>query len=141
MTFWDASAVVPLLIDEPSTSSIKALAIKRPRILVWWASQVECAAAIALAERMGRLEQQAATLAFERLRQLAANWQEIDPSDAVRESAIRFLRVHQLRAADALQLAAAFVAAEDRPPTQEIITLDEHLATAARREGFAVVDI
>ena len=42
-------------------------------------------------------------------------WHQVDPSDAIREAAVRFLRVHPLRAADALQLAAAFVVAERRP--------------------------
>ena len=52
------------------------------------------------------------------------------------EAAIRFLRVHPLRAADALQLAAAFVAAERRPSSLELVTLDDWLAAAARKEGF-----
>jgi predicted nucleic acid-binding protein len=74
------------------------------------------------------------------MRRLAAAWHEIDPSDAIRETAIRFLRVHPLRAADALQLAAAFIGAERRPASLEIVTLDDRLATAARREGFNVLD-
>jgi len=81
------------------------------------------------------------TLALERLRQFAAAWHEVDPSDAVREAAVRFLRVHPLRSADALQLAAAFLAAERRPASFEMITLDERLAGAARKEGFAVIDV
>jgi uncharacterized protein len=54
---------------------------------------------------------------------------------------MRFLRVHPLRAADALQLAAAFMAAERRPTSLQIVTLDERLADAARKEGFPLVDI
>ena len=76
-----------------------------------------------------------------RLTQLSNGWHEIEPSEIVRESAMRFLRVHPLRAADALQLAAAFIAAERRPPSLEVITLDERLADAARKEGFALVDL
>ena len=53
---------------------------------------------------------------------------------------IRFLRVHLLRTADALRLAAAFVAAERRPPSLEMVTLDDPLANAARR-GFAMIDL
>ena len=79
--------------------------------------------------------------AFERLKQLAAGWHEIDPSDYVRETAARFLRVHPLRAADALQLAAAFIAAEQRPASLEMITLDDRLASAAQKEGFHVIDL
>jgi predicted nucleic acid-binding protein len=81
------------------------------------------------------------TLAFQRLQQLSAGWHEIDPSDEIRETAARFLRVHPLRAADALQLAAAFAAAERRPASLEIVTLDDRLANAARKEGFAVLDL
>jgi hypothetical protein len=38
-------------------------------------------------------------------------------------------------------LAAAFIAAERRPSSLEVITLDERLAEAARKEGFALVDL
>jgi len=92
-------------------------------------------------------------------------WHQIDPSDAIRETAIPFLRVHPLRAADALQLAAAFVAGEPRPhhskwsrsmtvsPTQPqgVSKLDQLLrnstslrrrvgATPSPRSGSAVSD-
>ena len=77
---------------------------------------------------------------FERLKQLSAGWHEVDPSDAVRDAAVRFLRVHPLRAADSLQLAAAFVAAERRPASLEVITLDDRLGAAARKEGFTLID-
>ena len=111
-----------------------------PAILVWWATEVECASAIARLERDGVLEDAAVVQAFDRLRHLARAWHEVDPTDAVRESAVRFLRVHPLRAADALQLAAAFIAAERRPSTLELITLDDRLATAARKEGFVLIE-
>jgi predicted nucleic acid-binding protein len=110
-------------------------------MLVWWGTQVECASAITRLERDGALDEPAVTLAFERLKQLAAGWHEVDPSDAVREAAVRFLRVHPLRAADSLQLAAAFVAAERRPSSLEVITLDDRLGAAARKEGFGLIDV
>lgn len=53
---------------------------------------------------------------------------------------MRFLRVHSLRAGDALQLAAAFMAAERRPPSLEVVTLDDRLAATARKEGFVLVE-
>ena len=141
MRFWDASAVVPLLIAEASTPRLQALAVKDSGMLVWWGSEVECASALARLERDGALDAPTTTLAFKRLVQLAAAWHEVDPSDAVRETAVRFLRVHPLRAADALQLAAAFLASERRPATLELVTLDERLAGAARKEGFPLVDV
>jgi predicted nucleic acid-binding protein len=141
MRFWDASAIVPLLMTEPTTKAAQALIEKDPTMLVWWATEVECASAIARLEREGALDEPAVTHAFDRLKQLAYGWHEIDPSDPIREAAIRFLRVHPLRGADALQLAAAFIAAERRPPSLDMVTLDDRLAVAARKEGFTLVDV
>jgi hypothetical protein len=126
---------------EATTSFLQALARRDSGMLVWWGSQVECASALARLERGALLDLKGAAFAFERLKQLADGWHEIEPSEIVRENAVRFLRVHSLRAADALQLAAAFLAAERRPSSLEVVTLDERLADAARKEGFELVDV
>jgi uncharacterized protein len=139
--FWDASAIVPLLVTETTTRAVQTLAPKDAGMLVWWATEVECASAIARLERAGALDEAAVREAFQRLTQLATGWHEVDPSDSIRETAVRFLRVHPLRAADALQLAAAFLAAERRPSSLEVVTLDDRLAAAARKEGFVVIEV
>ncbi len=141
MKFWDSTALMPLLVAQNATPATTAALARDPAVLVWWATELECASALARLEREGALDETFATLAFERLRQLAAGWHEVDASDAVRETAVRLLRVHPLRAADAAQLAAAFVAAERRPSSLEFVTLDQRLAAAARKEGFVLVDI
>ena len=141
MKFWDASAIVPLLVAESTTRSLQVLANRDSDLLVWWGSQVECASALARLERIALLDAKGVALAIDRLKLLADGWHEIEPSEIVRENALRFLRVHPLRAADALQLAAAFLAAERRPSSLEIVTLDERLADAARREAFELVDV
>jgi predicted nucleic acid-binding protein len=105
-------------------------------LLVWWGAEVECVSAVARAERMGRLAPPGATEGLRRLVALRRGWHEIEPSEDVREAAKRLLRVHDLRAADALHLAAAFVAAESRPASLEFVCLDDRLRTAATREGF-----
>ncbi len=69
MKFWDASAIVPLLMTEPTTRAMQALALKDPAMLVWWATEVECASAVARLEREGALDATAVTQAFERLRE------------------------------------------------------------------------
>jgi predicted nucleic acid-binding protein len=139
--FWDASAIVPLLVAESSTRRLQTLAAEDSAILVWWGCEVECVSALARLEREGAFNDAAMTAALARLRQLVAGWHEVDPSDAIREAAARFLRIHPLRAADALQLAAAFLAAERRPASLELVTLDDRVAAAARKEGFAVIDL
>lgn len=141
MIFWDSSAIVPLLVAEPTTRRLQALATRDSDMLVWWGSEVECASALARLERTGALNAMGAALAYDRLKQLCDTWHEVEASDIVRENAIRFLRVHPLRAADALQLAAAFTAAERRPASLQLLTLDERLADAARKEGFALLKI
>lgn len=141
MKFWDASAIVPLLVAEPTTRRIQELAVKDGEMLVWWGSAVECASALARLERDGAIDPSGVRLALERLQKLSVCWHEVDPSDVLRETAMRFLRVHVLRAGDALQLAAAFLAAERRPTTLELVTLDDRLAAAARKEGFVLIDV
>jgi hypothetical protein len=51
MRFWDASAIVPLLTSESTTAALLSLIEEDPSMLVWWASEVECASAIARLER------------------------------------------------------------------------------------------
>jgi uncharacterized protein len=139
--FWDASAIVPLLVAESTTRFLQALARRDSDILAWWGSQVECASSLARLERAAQLDRKGAALAFDRLKQIADGWHEIEPSDVVRENALRFLRVHPLRTAEALQLAAAFLAAERRPSSLQVVTLDDRLAEAARKEGFDLIDV
>jgi hypothetical protein len=137
--FWDASAIVPLLFAEPQRSALLAEIERDPVMLVWWGTPVECISAIARLEREGALGLQEAAAAIERLKSLSLSWQEVLPSDAVRGTAQRLLRVHPLRAADSLQLAAAVVAAERDPASLPVVSLDERLSDAATREGFAIV--
>jgi len=141
MKFWDSSALVPLFAAERRTRAVQALYGRDPEVVVWWGTQVECASAISRLERDGALSLSDAAESFSRLDALAPSWMQIDPSDEIRESARRFLRVHPLRAADALQLAAALVAAERRPPTLTLVTCDDRLRDAAGKEGFLLDDL
>jgi predicted nucleic acid-binding protein len=139
MRFWDSSAIVPLLAGETYTGPMTREYEADPAMLVWWAASVECASALARREREGRLRGAPMSEALERLASLQSAWREVEPVDRVRRAAMRLLRVHPLRAADALHLGAALVAAEDNPRTLPFVTLDEELSLAAEREGFVVV--
>ena len=138
MKYWDSSAVVPQLLVEPGREELLALLEDDPVILECWGTRVECTAAVARREREGALGVTAAAAAVERLHMLAAEWQEVLPGDAIRTTAERLLRVHPLRSADSLQLAAAIVAAEHEPRTLGFVSLDARLNEAAGREGFSV---
>jgi predicted nucleic acid-binding protein len=137
--FWDTSAVVRLLVADASSAPIMREYELDPEVIAWWATEAECVSALARLERDDSLTAASMAEGLRRLDGLARAWREVQPVTAVRTTAIRLLRVHPLRAADALQLGAAIVAAENHPASLQIVTLDERLAQAAEREGFAVV--
>ncbi len=139
MRFWDSSALVPLLVREPTTDAVLAVFEADPEVIAWWATEVECVSALARLERESSLAAVSVTASLGRLGALARSWQEVQTVAAVRQVAVRLLRMHPLRTADAFQLAAAIVAAEDHPSTLPFVTLDDRLAVAAEREGFPVV--
>lgn len=141
MKFWDSSAIVPLLVEEGMSDPVRSQFRDDPDIWVWWSATVECTSAIERARRDSRISANDVEAAYGTLTSLVLAWTEVGPAETIRETASRFLRVHPLRAADALQLAAAFAAAEDRPPTLEFFSLDERLAAAARREGFRITQL
>jgi len=138
MKYWDSSAVIPLLLVEPAREGVLALLERDAVMLTWWGTRVECTAAVARREREGALAVAEAGVALGRLLSLAAAWQEILPVESIRVTAQRLLRVHPLRAADSLQLAAAIIAAGHEPATLEFVSLDARLNEAASREGFPV---
>jgi len=138
LRFWDTSALVALLADEPRSAIAREALLADREIAAWWATRVECASAVRRRERDRSLVGPAVAQALERLRSLAASWYELLPGDALRASAERSLAVHSLRAADALQLAAAL---EWRGSTAEaeLVCFDERLRDAAAREGFRLL--
>jgi predicted nucleic acid-binding protein len=134
--FWDSSALVPLILEQPRSREARDLLEQDDELVVWWASSIECASAIARLHRDGPLTAAAARDARALLDTLRKSWFEVQPGDAIREQALRLLRVHPLRAADALQLAAALEWA-GAPPEGDFVTFDDRLREAAVREGFA----
>lgn len=138
MNFWDSSALAPLLVEEPDSVQRERELTEDPRILIWFATPVELESALNRRLREGSLSREAETLARARLADLAQSWIEIEPLSLVRDRALRLLRVHPLRAADAMQLAAALVACHEKTGLFGFLTGDVRLREAARLEGFAV---
>lgn len=137
MKFWDSSAVIPLLFQEAASGTLQKLLAGDRQMHVWWGTELECVSAIARREREG-LESQRVSAALERLGQFREDWSEVLPSAGVREMAKRIVRVHPLRAADSLQLAAAAILTREGSFTVEFVTLDDRLRLAASREGLVV---
>jgi predicted nucleic acid-binding protein len=139
MKFWDSSAVVPLLVDEPESATLVPLAQEDGDVVVWWGTFVECASALARRRRDGVLTDDDERVALNLLATLAEAWTEVLPTEAVREGALRLVRIHPLGAADALQLSAGLAWVTGRARHAIFVTRDERQARAAEREGFTVV--
>lgn len=135
MKFWDSSALVPLVLSQPRTAAARTALEEDPEVAAWWGSSIECASAIARLHREGHLTTADEARARALLGTLRRSWFEVQPVDAVRNQALRLLRVHPLRAADALQLAAAIEWAGSADGSV-LMTFDDRLRDAARREGF-----
>lgn len=139
MKYWDSSALVPLCVEEASSPRLVALYRADPAVITWWGSEIECVSALARLERDDALSAAMVSAAMERLKELKSAWHEVQPSQSLRETAVRLLRVHPLRVADATQLSSAVIVSDHQPSAIELVTLDARLASAARREGFSVI--
>lgn len=136
MRYWDASGIVPLLVEQSHSREMEKLIEQDPDIVTWWGSSIECFSALMRLVRQGRLNSSGAQAAERRLRELRKGWNEVLPTEACRRAAERMLRVHPLRAADAQQLAAALIASDNEPSMLEVVCLDQRLTEALRKEGF-----
>jgi uncharacterized protein len=138
MRFWDASAVIPLCLNEKASQAVKGLMKADDDIMVWWMTYVECLSALSRRQRERVLSTPDTGKARAVLSALAAMWSEVQPTEKVRERAERLLFIHPLRAADAMQLAAALVWAQEVPRGCDFVCLDENLREAALKEGFSI---
>lgn len=139
MRYWDTSALLPLLIQEPMTPAMRDHLADDSAVVTWWGTRIEAVSALARLERDGDIEADMLRRTLHGLEANARHWLEVPAIEDVRLQATRLLRVHRLRAADALQLAAAIIASDFAPGTLPFVTLDERLAVAADREGFRVL--
>jgi len=139
MKFWDSSAIIPLCLREQLSETVKRLIKADEDVVVWWVTRVECLSAMSRRRREGTLSIDTELKTKAILSALSAEWSEVQPSELVRQRAERLLAIHSLRSADAFQLAAALIWAQENPHNHEIVCLDQNLREAAHREGFTVL--
>jgi hypothetical protein len=137
--YWDASALVPLFIEEASTAEVEGWRAADSGITTWMMTRVEVISGIARRKREWPALLAGWNRAIREVQEVASRWTEISDAAAARLHAERIVMDYPLRAADALQLGAAIVAADGDPQSLELVTLDRRLADAARREGFPVL--
>lgn len=137
--FWDSSALVPTILPAPQSAALVALLRSDAERVLWWGAPVECQSALYRRHREAPLPTESLDEALRRLAGILADSDVVAPTNRVRDRAGRLLPLHALRAADALQLAAALVWCDDAPRGDRFVCLDERLRDAAGREGFSVL--
>jgi uncharacterized protein len=135
--FWDSSAMVPLCVGQGTNAFAKA-ALQNSSITVWWGTSVEMTNAFARLLRSGEITQRSFRMALARLTELRRMWIEVQPTASVRDLAEALVQRHPLRAADAMQLAAALICSKRQPRGRAFVCFDGRLAEAAANEGFSV---
>lgn len=139
MRYWDSSALVPLLVGEPSTSRVERWLAEDPHIATWVWTRAEVIGAIERRLREGLLTREQRRAALRGLDQLEADWDEITDVLVVRSRASSLLARHSLRAADAGQLGAALQIQDRIAERLPFVSLDRNLCLAAEREGLHVL--
>lgn len=138
--FWDTSALVPLCLRQQGTPMLRQL-VRQYALVVWWATSGEARSAFARDMRSGILTPVEYEHAQQRLQILRHSWREIQPTEPLRNLAESLLDRYQLRAADALQLAAAYTWTLNRPFNRYLISGDKRFLQAAGEVGFRVIQV
>ena len=133
--FWDSSALVPLCVRQGITPRAITL-YKLHDAVVWWATPVEIASALARLVRMKQLDSSEWTRARKLAKRLADSWSVIQPSDALRAHSLQLVDRYDLRAADSFQLAAALEWCNGAPQGRVFLAADRRLGEAALLSGF-----
>ncbi|HUP49306.1 MAG TPA: type II toxin-antitoxin system VapC family toxin, partial [Thermoanaerobaculia bacterium] len=139
MRYWDASAIIPLVVAEPSSAEVRGWLEEDPAIVTWAWTRVELINAVERRARQGELTREHRRNCLDRFEALAAAWDEVSDLFSVRARAIPLLARHALRAADAAQLGAALLVAEGNPASLQFVCLDERLARTAELEGLQLL--
>ncbi len=138
--FWDTSALVPLCVQQQPSPAVQQL-VHQYEISVWWGTAVEMRSAFERLLRTGELTAAEHAAAGFRLEMLRRSWRELQPSEALRSQAEAFLMQYSLKAADSLQLAAAWTWCGGYAKSHVLILADGQLTAAARQVGFQVVTV
>ena len=139
MRYWDASALVPLVIAEPGSDSVRSWLRQDDGIVTWAWTRTEITSAVERRSRTGLLSRPQRRAALDRFAAFADTWDEVVDVLAVRSRAHSLLARHPLPAAEAGQLGAALLVHEQLAGGLSFVCLNERLASAAEREGLRLV--
>jgi predicted nucleic acid-binding protein len=145
--FADSSALVKRYVQETGTSRVRRLTRRSPSTVIYIAriTAIEVSSAVARRRNDRTLTSKKASSILHRFRQhLAGRYTVIEITPALADAAMRLANTHNLRAYDAVQLAAALDINQKEqdagfaPVT--LISADQALNDAATAEGLTVDD-
>ena len=139
MRYWDASALVPLIVAESDSERVRGWLAEDDHVVTWVWTRTEVTSAIERRTREGLLSRRQRRELLDRLGTLADGWDEVTDVLAVRSRAEALLARHSLRAADAGQLGAALLVQEQLAGPLTFVCRDQRLLTAADVEGLRLL--
>jgi predicted nucleic acid-binding protein len=137
IAYFDTSALIPLLIEEPGSVQAERLWDVADRVVSARLVYAEGRAALAQARRLGRTDQHGLDRLVEQFDGLYRQIDRIELDEPLVRRAGAFAQEHHLRGYDAVHLAAA-----DRIRDLETVLAagDQQLCDAAHAIGLAVAD-
>jgi predicted nucleic acid-binding protein len=138
IAYFDTSAVMPLLISEAGSARAALLWNGADRVVSVRLVYPETRAALAQAERLGRLTARHLRVAVTEFDALFGEMDLVELDDALARRAGELAEARQLRGYDAVHLAAAD---RVRDPNVVVIAGDGALIEAAAAEGLAVAEL
>ena len=139
MRYWDASALVPLIVAESDSERVRGWLAEDDHVVTWVWTRTEVTSAIERRTREGLLSRRQRRELLDRLGTLADGWDEVTDVLAVRSRAEALLARHPLRAADAGQLGAALLVQEQLAGPLTFVCRDQRLLPAADVEGLRLL--
>lgn len=135
IAYFDTSAVVPLIINEPATDICTRIWNESSRVVSVRLLYPEARAALARAKRMNRLTHAQLTAAVAELDAIVDQIDHIEVTPSLARTAGELAQQHALRGYDAVHLAAAHTLADD---DLVLVTGDTDLAAAASAIGITI---
>jgi predicted nucleic acid-binding protein len=139
MQYWDASALIPLVVRQPpfSEQCRRIFQGRAPRSTAF-VSRVECRSAIERLAREGALDPTSRRRCVARVDRLFAGFDLVAFSADVEREALALLSRHPLRSMDALQLACALTLGPGGVDTVQLVCCDHRLAAAGAAERLTL---
>lgn len=138
IAYFDTSALVPLLIEEPASKNARRIWGQADRVASIVLSYPEARAAIGRAHRAHRIDGETHRLLAQRIEELLEDVDLVALTRDLGRWAGELADRYSLGGADALHLAAGSLLAD---PELVLVAGDQALCAAARRLGLAVAEL